>query len=57
MNVSDPTGYEQAISLVSAGTNALEKITAIDAERLQRLRQIVIRLSNSERRFTRESEK
>lgn len=53
----EPRDIESAVTRIIAGTNALDKITVIDADRLQRLRQIVVRLSNSERRFTRESER
>jgi len=46
MNVTDPTGYEQAVSLISAGAGALEKIQSLDPDQLQRFRSILSKLNH-----------
>lgn len=50
-----PANFEEAMSVLTAALGTLERID-ITPDQLSRLRQAVIRLSNAERRFTREVE-
>jgi hypothetical protein len=57
LTLPEPTDFEQIMSTLSFSTASLERLDTLTPEHLVRLQQTLIRLSNTERRFTRESEK
>lgn len=49
-----PESFEEAISVLLLGIGSIERIKALESEQQARFRQAVVRLSNLERKMSRE---